>query len=63
MREQAQVADMSEPYFEEMEDFPEFSEPLDEKPLLFIYDYESTGGSIYQDHIVEMAAVVLAADQ
>ena len=62
MGEQAQVADISEPHFEEMEDFPEFSEPLDGKPLLFMYDCESTGGSIYQDHIVEMAAVVLAPD-
>ena len=60
--EQAQVADISELHFEKVEDFPEFSEPLDGKLLLFMYDCESTGSTIYQDDIVEIAAVILAPD-
>ena len=27
-------------------------------PLYFLYDFEATGGSIYKDHIVEIAAVL-----
>ena len=27
-------------------------------PLYFLYDCEGTGGSIYKDHIVEIAAVL-----
>ena len=32
------------------------------KPLLFMYDCETTGGSFYQDHIVEIGSVVIAPD-
>ena len=35
---------------EEMSDEP--------TPLYFLYDCEATGGSVYKDHIVEVAAVV-----
>ena len=31
----------------------------DAKPLLFLYDCESTGFSIYNDHIIEIAAEVV----
>lgn len=27
-------------------------------PLFFLYDYEGTGGSVYTDHIIEIAAIV-----
>ena len=30
-------------------------------PLLFYYDCESTGGSTYDDHIIEVGAKVIAA--
>ena len=30
-------------------------------PLLFFYDCESTGGSMYDDHIIEVGAKVVAA--
>ena len=30
-------------------------------PLMFFYDCESTGGSIYEDHIIEVGAKVVAA--
>ena len=32
------------------------------KPLLFMYDCETTGGSFYQDHIVEIGSMVIAPD-
>ena len=32
------------------------------KHLLFMYDCETTGGSFYQDHIVEIGSVVIAPD-
>lgn len=31
----------------------------DAKPLLFLYDCETTGFSIYSDHIIEIAAMVV----
>ena len=34
--------------------------PSDELPLLFFFDCESTGGSMYTDHIVEAGAKVIA---
>lgn len=34
--------------------------PSDELPLLFFFDCESTGGSMYTDHIVEVGAKVIA---
>ena len=36
--------------------------PCSGKPLLFIYDCETTGGSFYQDHIVEVGSMVIAPD-
>ena len=38
------------------------STPCSGKPLLFIYDCETTGGSFYQDHIVEVGSMVIAPD-
>ena len=32
------------------------------KPLLFMYDCETTGGSFYQDHIMEIGSAVIAPD-
>ena len=32
------------------------------KRLLFMYDCETTGGSFYQDHIVEIGSMVIAPD-
>ena len=34
--------------------------PSDELPLLFFFDCESTGGSMYNDHIIEVGAKVFA---
>lgn len=31
-------------------------------PVLFFYDCEATGGSIYQDHIIEVASLVIESD-
>ena len=61
--EQVQTDDVSdnEPYFEDLNEFVECTEP-DGDPLLFAYDCEATGGSFYADHIIEMAAVVIAPD-
>ena len=38
------------------------STPCSGKPLLFIYDCETTGGSFYQDHIVEVGSMVISPD-
>ena len=34
--------------------------PSDELPLLFFFDCESTGGSMYNDHIIEVSVKVVA---
>ena len=31
-------------------------------PVLFLYDCEATGGSIYKDHIIEVASLVIEPD-
>ena len=36
--------------------------PLDGKQLLFLYDCETTGGSHYDEHIIEIASVVIVPD-
>ena len=36
--------------------------PDDCDPLYFFYDCETTGGSYYRDHIIEVAASVLVPD-
>ena len=36
--------------------------PNDNEPLLFFYDYETTGGSYQRDHIIEVAATVVVPD-
>ena len=36
--------------------------PLDRKQLLFLYDCETTGGSHYDEHIIEIASVVIVPD-
>jgi len=61
--EQVQAGDISdnEPRFEDLDEFLECTEP-DGDPLLFAFDCEATGGSFYVDHIIEMAAVVIAPD-
>lgn len=33
------------------------------KPLYFVYDSESTGGDIYRDHIMEIAATAVLPDK
>ena len=35
---------------------------FDQKPLLFLYDCETTGLSCYNDHIIEIASIVLVPD-
>ena len=39
--------------------------PLDDgrKQLLFLYDCETTGGSHYEEHIIEIASAVMAPDE
>ena len=36
--------------------------PLDGKQLLFLYDCETTGGSHYDEHIIEIASIVIVPD-
>jgi len=34
-----------------------------ETPLLFIYECQTTGGNIHDDHIIEMAAEVIGTEK
>ena len=36
--------------------------PLNGKQLLFLYDCETTGGSHYDEHIIEIASIVIVPD-
>ena len=41
---------------------PRSTIPFGGKQLLFFYDYETTGGSHYEDHIIEIGSTVIVPD-